>query len=97
MSSKSCTDGDAALNGALGFISSVMLLSHLVIKVAVGIANNSDKNENNNNNNNNNNDNVIQEQTVVLNEFDNVNMATGVGVGRSRVGGVRNRAEKFSF
>ena len=97
MSPESCTDGDAALNGAHGFVSSVMLLSHLVIKVAVGIANNSDKNENNNNNNNNNNDNVLQEQTVVLNEFDNVNMATGVGVGRSRVGGVGIREGKLSF
>ena len=83
MSPKSCTDGDAALNGALGFVSSVVLLAHIAIKVAVSNANDSDKNENNNNNNNNNNDNVFQEQTVVLNEFDNVNMETGVGVGRS--------------
>ena len=91
---KSCTDGEAALNGALGFVSSVMLLVHLVLKVAVSIANNNDKNENNNNNNNNNNDNVLQEQTVVLNELDNTNMATGVGVGRAHSyldGSVRSR------
>ena len=91
MSSKSCVDGDAALNGALGFVSSVMLLVHIVIKLAASVANNDDKNENNNNNNNNNNDNVLQDQTVVLNEFDNMNMATGVGVGRSRPARVRLR------
>ena len=93
---KSCTDGDAALNGALGFVSSVMLLAHLVLKVAVSIAGNSDKNENNNNNNNNNNDNVLQEQTVVLSELDNTNMATGVGVGRTleRLDGVRRRRRR---
>ena len=83
MLQNSCTNGDAALNGALGFISSVVLLMHIVIKMAVAITNNGDKNENNNNNNNNNNDNVFQDQTVVLNEFDNMNTATGVGVGRA--------------
>ena len=96
---KSCTDGDAALNGALGFVSSVMLLAHLVLKVAVSIAGNSDKSENNNNNNNNNNDNVLQEQTVVLSELDNTNMATAVGVGRAHahLDGVRRRGRRHKI